>query len=87
MLLSASRYKLHCCIIRYLALFLKGVAKDAVPGSLRVGVGMNAESANRLPRLNCPDPAPKSKFGQTRIFVLIPNTLKGKFVREVGVTR
>lgn len=49
-----------------------------------VGVGMNAESADRLPRLNCLIQLPKSKFGQTRIFVLIPNALKGKFVREVG---
>ena len=48
---------------------------------------MNDESANLLPRLNCPDPASKSKFGQTRIAVLIPNTLKGTFVRETGKTR
>jgi len=55
---SASRYKLHCCIIRYLALFLKGVDKDPIPGSLRIGGDINDEPANRLPRLNCPDPAP-----------------------------
>jgi hypothetical protein len=28
---SASRQKLHCRIIRYLVLFLKGVDKDAIP--------------------------------------------------------
>jgi len=49
---SASRQMLHCRIIRHLVLFLKGVDKDAIPGSLRVGGGINNESANRLPRLN-----------------------------------
>ncbi len=36
---------------------LKGAAMEAIHGSLRVGSGMNDESADLLPRLNCPDPA------------------------------